>query len=257
MLVLMSAFPNVDGHVNYPPIVLPALEHLHVFSLDSSHNDLSLFHLLSTPVLKSLSICQVGDLNAFISDVNTTPPKYPFVTSLSLNDIAFPLENVDIVSAFPKVSHFDVMGSDTFRLFARWSYRVVYPDKSVIWPDLHTLSIGQRSSSAIALTQIIKFRKKYGKPLRTLQMTDACRRRYSARVLQWLDEQVTVEIFSSRVSDEGMEEQDREGHEEEVDSQVGLPEFDPYEEMYDPNDPFPDDALSMMPNEAGNEADHA
>jgi hypothetical protein len=258
-LALMGAFPNVDGHISYLPIVLPALESLHVFSLDPSHNDLSVFHILSTPVLRSLEVDEVEDLNAFISDVNTTPPKYPFVTSLTLNDISLPLENLDIFSAFPKVSYFDVTGCDAFRLFSHWSFRVVRPDKSVLWPDLHTLFIDRRSCSDTALTRIIKFRNKYGKPLRTLRMTKACRRRYSARMLQWLNEQVTIEIVPS-VHGEGREEQDVEGREE-VNDEEGLgfhaPEFDPYEEMYDPNDSFPEDADWMTPNEANEEADIA
>ena len=81
-------------------------------------------------------------------------------------------------------------------------------------------------------------------------MTEACHGWYSARMLQWLNEQVTIEIIPS-VHDEGLEEQDVEGPDEEMNVEVDLdfepPEFDPYEEMYDPNDPFPEDAQWMTP----------
>jgi hypothetical protein len=255
-------FPNLEAHESYPPIGLPLLERFSALSMDPSPNDVSFFHLLSTPVLTSLKIAEAKDLNAFISGINTTPPKYDLVTSLALNNVSLPLENTDIFSAFPKVLDFDVMGSVTFSLFGRWSHRVVHPNKSVVWPDLHTLSIDRRSSSAIALTRIIKFRHKYGRPLRTLRMTEGCRKRYSARVLQWLSEQVTIEIIPPAFSLLGgvLEEQDVD-HEEEVDSEAGLgilpPQFDPYEEMYDPNDPFPDDAHYLIPNEVEDEVDNA
>ena len=65
-------------------------------------------HLLHTPALTSLKIAEAKDLDDFISDVNTIPPKYDLVTSLTLNDISLPFENADIFSAFPKVSNFDV-----------------------------------------------------------------------------------------------------------------------------------------------------
>ena len=92
-------------------------------------------------------------------------------------------------------------------------------------------------------------------------MTEGCRKRYSPRVLQWLSEQVTIEIIPPASLLGGFREEQDVDHEEEVDSEAGLgilaPEFDPYEEMYDPNDPFPDDDHYLIPNEAGDEVDNA
>jgi hypothetical protein len=227
-LALTGGFYDVEDYVAYPPIVLPTLRHLRISSPHQHHAGLPILHLLSTSALKSLEINQVRGLNAFICNVNSNPPKYHLVTSLILNDIHAPLENTDIFSVFPSVSYFDILGCDTRRMFESWSRRVVHPDKSVVWPDLHTLVIDRMSSSGIALTRIIKFRKKYGRPLVILSMTDECRARYSTRIMEWLDKQVAVDIITQDdVPDVWFDyEVDRE------------PEFDPDEEMYDPNDPY-------------------
>jgi hypothetical protein len=86
-LKFTNIFPHVDDHTIYPPIVLPALEYLNIGSSHPIDSDLSIFHLLSTPVLKTLEITQFENLNVFISRVNITPPKYALVTSLILNSI--------------------------------------------------------------------------------------------------------------------------------------------------------------------------
>ncbi|KDQ63939.1 hypothetical protein JAAARDRAFT_51996 [Jaapia argillacea MUCL 33604] len=182
------------GHlIDCPPILIPSLRRL---VLDCYRDDpCPLAAHLSLPALEALTIS--ANTSGPITNprwtivFGSTPesPRFPKLTSLTLEGLDFQRMRVGVSSACPALKHLVVEGANllpvTFLLRPPQGSSVVSPRPGSNWPALETVRLGGAVESTV-VWWVLSHREAFGKPLSKMYVKSICGGMLGRDQTEWL-----------------------------------------------------------------------